>query len=172
MHHSYSRRYLILDTCIVQYWMDRYIESAVREQLSSWVGTDCDLAISEVSYAELIDGAYREKVDKVKVLLKTFARLEVSQRVLSGSGFLGSIYRNQNSRNSGIELADRIIAATSFINNTAVITANIQDFPLPFFTSVYSENIMFKKKNKKRYITIDILKPNITILNYWYSKTQ
>lgn len=167
---SIDKNYFLLDTCIAEYWLDKDMQSAIATQMSSWAGDVFDLAISEISYAELVDGAYKEKVERVKDLLGTYTRFEVTQRVLTGAGILSSIYQSFNPKTSGACIEDKIIAATSFIYNIPVITADIHDYPHPFFVTIESENIKYQKKGKDRYITIDILKPNTKILRDQYSR--
>jgi len=169
---SRNNKYFLLDTCIAEYWLNKDIQPVVAAQLLSWAGSTFDLAISEISYAELIDGAFKDKVQRVKELLFTFVRFEVSQRVLSGAGILSTVYKNHNKQTSGAGLQDKIIAATSFIYNLPIVTADVGDYPHPFFTTMVSENLQYKKKRKDHYITVDILKPNTQMLNYWYSKIQ
>lgn len=152
--------------------LDQYLQIVLSKQISIWADSKLELAISGVSYAEMTDGAYKLKVKKVNELLDKYTQFEVSQRILQGAGILSNVYKAQNSGETGSSLADKIIAATAFVYNLPLITANIQDFPHPFFTSVASANLKFRKKNKDNYIVIDVLKPNITILNYWFGKTK
>ena len=167
---SANKRYLLLDSCIAEYWLNRYMQPAISGQIKTWAGQTFDLAISEISYAELIDGAHKDKINRVKTLLLNFTSLESTQRILIGAGFLGSIYKTKDEANRNISLGDKIIATTAFIYNLPIITANVKDFPHPFFTSIASENIFYTKRSRKHVITIDILNPNFTSLNYWHSR--
>ena len=169
-----DKKYFLLDTCIAEYWMDEYMQPAISSQLTVWAGEVFEMAISEISYAELLDGAYRSKIDRVKELVGTYTQLEVSQRVLIGSAILSNVYRKKSQKTSGAGLQDKIIAATSFIYNLPIITADIHDFPHPFFTTRASETIVYTKKakNHNHYITLDILTPNLKQLNYWYAQVQ
>lgn len=166
------KNYLLLDTCVINYSLDKYMSASVAATLQEWIGKDLDLAVSEISHAELIHGAYKSKIEKVKKFLDLYAHFTVSQRVLEAAGVIGNIYTVHNSENRSLGLADRILAATSFIYAVPVVTANIKDFPHPFFNSIRSKNVPYKKKNKDHIIVVDVLKPNIEVLNYWYSKTQ
>jgi predicted nucleic acid-binding protein len=168
---SANQPYFLLDTCIAEYWLNEDIQPAITNQLITWADTVFELAISEISYAELIDGAYKSKIKRVKELLNTYTQFEVSQRVLSGAGILSNVYKAKDKQTNGAGLQDKIIAATSFIYNLPIITADVRDFPHPFFTTVVSENLRYAKKDKTHYITVDILRPNTTMLNYWYLKT-
>lgn len=163
-------QYLILDSCILEYWLDKDLNQAITKQITEWSHDSSALAVSNISYAELIDGAYKQKIEKVKDLLNKFTGFEVSQRILSTSGILSSIYKLESGRTNGASMEDKIIAATSGVYKSAIITANVEDFPFPFFLTVANANIEYQKKNKKHFLTIAALMPNVKIMNYWYAK--
>jgi predicted nucleic acid-binding protein len=167
---SPHKKYLLLDSCIAEYWLNKEMQPSIKSQLTTWTGSTFDLAISEVSYAELIDGAKKDKVKRIKELLDSYTRIEVSQRILSGAGILSTVYKAQNQKQNGAGMQDKIIAATSFIYNLPIVTSDLYDYPHPFFTSSESENIRYVRKGKDHFITVDILRPNIKLLEYWYSK--
>lgn len=167
-----GKKYLLLDSCIAEYSLNEYISKPISNVLSVWLDDAFSLATSEISYAELIDGAYKAKVQRVKQLLNSYTRFEVTQRVLSGAGIISNIYKAKFNQTNGASLQDKIIAATSFIYNVPIVTADIHDFPHPFFTSIASQNILYKKKKKEHYLTIDVLLPNNDLLKYWHSKAK
>jgi predicted nucleic acid-binding protein len=169
-----NKKYFLLDTCIAEYWLDPFMQQVIADQLILWAGDTFDLAISEISYAEMIDGAYKARIERVKKSLNTYTQIEVSQRVLTGSAILSNVYKTKLRKTNGAGLQDKIIAATAFIYNLPIITADVLDFPHPFFTSMASETLAYSKKVRthKHYITIDMLKPNTKELNYWYSQVK
>jgi hypothetical protein len=65
-----------------------------------------------------------------------------------------------------------IIATTSFVFGTPIVTANVADFIYPFFITEQSSNLFFKKKSRDKLITIALLRPNTEILKYWYDQTK
>ncbi len=167
-----DKQLFLLDSCIVEYLLDIHMESAVKTQLDSWIGMESSLSVSEISYSELIDGAYKEKIHRIKLLLNSTPQFEVSQRVLTGAAILANVYRTYSNKTIGSSLQDKIIAATAFISNLLVITADVGDFPHPFFITVASENLKYRKNNKDQYICLAVLRPNITMLNHWFGKTK
>lgn len=169
---SVNKKFLLLDSCITEYWLNKDIQPSLEQLLTTWAGTTFDLAISEISFAELVDGAIKTKINRVKDLLTTFTRFEVTERVLSGAGILSNVYMSQNKVTNGAGLQDKIIAATAFIFDIPIITADVRDFPHPFFVTIASENLKYEKKGRSHFITIDVLKPNTQMLKYWYSKTK
>lgn len=152
--------------------MDRYKADGVEEQVNKWAGTEFNLAISEISYAELINGANKSKIEKVKARLDTFTKIAITQRILVGSAILANVYQVQRNQTSGAGVADLIIASTSFVHDLPLVTADVMDFPHPFFRQDDSENIIYKKKNRDNLITIDVLRPNVIALNLWYQKCR
>lgn len=166
-----DKEHILLDTCIVEYWLNKDIQPALSDFFSK-IPSVFDLAISEISYAELIDGAHTDKVRIVKETLEKYTRFEVTQRILSGAGILSTVYKANSERKNGAGLQDKIIAATSFVYNLPLITADIFDYPHPFFTTIQSENLRYSKKGRDHFITVDILKPNLQILNYWYTRIK
>ncbi len=163
--------FLLLDSCIAEYLLDSYLSEPLSNQIELWNEEKLGLSISEISFAELMNGANKPKIKRVEELLDTFSCLEVTRRILSGSAIIANVYRKKYSQILGADMADRIISATSFVYNLPLLTANVRDFPHPFFTSYSSHNVEFRKKNKKHLLTIDILKPNTSQLNYWYSRS-
>ncbi len=169
---SVNNQQLILDSCIVEYLLDRYIKDELQSQLQEWANAHADLAVSEISYTELIAGAYKDKISLIKETLEPYTKLKLTQRVLSGAGIINNIYRTKYKDFRDVGIADQVIAATACIYNLPIITANVLDFPHPFFTSIDSANISYKKKNSTHYLAVDILKPNLSLLNYWYKKAK
>ena len=92
--------------------------------------------------------------------LKMYHNFLVTERYIIGSGKLGSIYQ-QNNITQNISLVDKIIAATSIITNSPIITANINDYPPPYFEVIDSHKLIHKKK----LIKIGLIKPDYIILN-------
>ncbi|KKR33479.1 MAG: hypothetical protein UT63_C0016G0018 [Candidatus Gottesmanbacteria bacterium GW2011_GWC2_39_8] len=64
MSPSKKARYLLLDSCIIEYLLDQYIHDPITCLLLSWSSKIFDLSISEITYSELIDGARPRKREK------------------------------------------------------------------------------------------------------------
>lgn len=146
--------HIILDSCIIEYYLNEELSSQVDNVLNAWkIGFD--LAISQIIYSELIDGAYPKKEKIIIESLKNFYNIPVTVRQIIGSGKLGSIYHVFNI-SQNISLTDKIIAATSIITNSLIVTANINDYPQPFFEPLKSSYV----KKGKQTIKICLLKPD------------
>lgn len=104
-----SAKYLLLDTCIAEYWLDKYLEPVITKQLLAWSGTTFQLAISEVTYAEMVDGAVKQKVSRVKELLGTFTTMPVTQRIFTGCGILEPCTKTMTRANVGHHLQIKLL---------------------------------------------------------------
>lgn len=167
-----NNKYFLLDSCIIEYLFNEDLNSIVDEQLIKWSDDIFKPAISDITYAELIDGVIKDKEDRLVKLLDKFYNIAVTQRVLKGSGKMGCVYKEKDNQFSNISLGDKIIAATSVIHNIIIVTANIKDFPYPFFESIASESLVYFHKTKKRMISIALLKPNYEYINYAFENRK
>ncbi len=163
-----SPGFFLLDSCVVEYFLKEELSPHVQLTLDHWVNKDINLAISAVTYSELIAGAKKEKVEIVKNTLNQYYCFEVSTRILTGAGVMQTLYNSRDPDRRDPGLADKIIAYTSILYNSPIITANVRDFPHPYFITVDSKNINYKRKNKDHYITLDILQPNYEIIKNEY----
>ncbi|MDA1317021.1 MAG: PIN domain-containing protein [bacterium] len=161
--------YLLLDSCIVQYLLNKEISPNLRQQLKKWSGDIFNFAISEITYAELLNGTLKNKEAEVISLLDKFYSFTISKRIIKGCGKLGSVYKEYNQSLKEIDTGDRIIASTAIINNLFIVTANVRDFPFPFFSSIANYNIIFEKKRNKRMISIAVLKPNYEFITHAFN---
>lgn len=73
-------------------------------------------------------------------------------------------------QNEDISLADKVITATSILSGSLVLTADVNDFPRPFFSEAEEKLIEYRKKNKTNMISLQILRPNIVYINQRFSE--
>lgn len=117
--------------------------------------------ISSVSIYELINGANKDKQEKVYETIKSYERFEISDEVLVLAGMLEKTYRTENYLNRlFFSDMDKIISATCILENTKLITGDRNGFPAPFFTEVSWQRIDYHK-NKPVSQWICILEPNL-----------
>ena len=159
--------YFLLDSCIVEYYLNKKYSAQIQSILQGWQKNTFKLAISQIIFSELIDGAYIQKENVVISTLKMYHNFSVTERHIIGSGKLGSIYQ-QNNITQNISLADKIIAATSIISNSPIITANINDYPQPYFGVIDSHVLSYKDK----VIKIGLLKPDYTVINSAFAERK
>lgn len=160
------QRYFVIDSCILEYLLRKEMIDPILQQLDMWRGNYLEIGISEITYAELLDGAYRDKELKVIELIEKLYSFSISKSVLKTAGKLGSIYKQEFGAEKGISIGDKIIAATSIIHGAPIVTANIKDFPQPFFRVIKNKNIIYRKDSSDRMIYIAVLYPNYDYINY------
>lgn len=160
---SNNNGYLLFDSCVVEYLLQKDIFESFNMLLSDWKSKNYfnNAVISEITYAELLNGANIGKEKKVIEKLDSFSKFQIMERNLIGAGKLGSVYYQENQEYKRISLGDLIIAATSIIENTPILTADVKDFPFPFFKQSISENI----QSKKHIYSVAILKPDYNVIN-------
>ena len=88
----------------------------------------------------------------------------VDDNVLIGAARLQNLYREENIPEGQINLADRVIAATSIITGSLVLTGDVNDYPRPFFKEMHEEKIFYKKKDTSCMQIVQLLAPNIDVI--------
>lgn len=167
-----GKNYYLLDSCMIEYLLNESINPPLVVQLRTWADSAFNFAISQITYAEIIDGARLNKESKIIDLLDKFNSFPIDKRVLMGCGKLGSVYASYSSSLKDVSPGDKIIAATSIINKIPLITANLSDFPAPFFRIITDANIIYKKNNKQIMIYIGVLFPNYQYLQHVFKKRE
>lgn len=145
------------------------MNDVLTAQIEKWRGKNYDVGISELTYAELIDGAFLNKEAQVIELLDQFYTFPITQRIVKGAGKLGSVYKQEFPSEKGISMGDKIIAATSVIYGCPVMTANAKDFPQPFFHVKNFANITYYKESKGKMIYIALLFPNYEYIKHTFN---
>ena len=127
-----NNSYLFIDTCVIQ-------AAGSKEKLKSEIviselekiAKDYSLAISEFTLYENLHGLWGKRRSDAAKLLRIYERKVVSDKVLLIASLLGGLYHDENLE--GIDVGDKIIAATAILENGFVLTENHKDFPHPFF---------------------------------------
>ncbi|MDO8609833.1 MAG: hypothetical protein Q7R95_04750 [bacterium] len=140
--------------------MSEKYSTQIQSILQKWQKNVFGLAINQIVLSELIDGTFMKKEGIIIDTLRQYHNIPVTERQIIVSGKLGSIYRQTNITQN-ISLVDKIIGATSIITNYPIITANINDYPQPYFEVIDSHKLIHKKK----LIKIGLIKPDYIILN-------
>lgn len=109
-----------LDTNVLIYFLkgDPLVVKILRERISQ----NSRFFISTVTEAELFSypEITSEELIKIEDILKTISIISVDSQIARLSGFFKRKYN--------IPLPDAIIAATSYLTNSVVLTRNIKDF--------------------------------------------
>src|SRR6185369_6094442 len=149
-----NKKYLLLDTCIIQDTGDKNASksNAVLDYLKE-LDTYYNLAISEITIFENLQGLWGKRANQALKVLKTYEWKQITNKVLILSASLGGLYRTITSSN--IETGDKIIASTTILLDAHVLTKNYEDFPSPFFNQYMWKPIPFQVGHYTR--TIDYI---------------
>jgi len=171
---------IILDTCILQYSNKKNIQNELSEYLQDLIERKFDLYISEISIAELLTNLTRENEDEGAKTISYFKKYTVEQNTLIASAQLSSIYNKVGINNldiskvdgGHINLSDKIIGATAILNGALILTANIQDFPNPYFIPVEEHLLIYRNKHGKSMLYLQLLSPNIMLINKVFNRRK
>lgn len=170
MSESTTKQTIFLDTNIIQYSVNNKFGKNVSSYLAELTKRGFELAISEISYSELLAnlGAKRERAG-MRLLNSFTKRFAVEYLVLIGTAQLATLYSQkrklEKKPKNEASTEDRIIASTAILSGSLVITADINDFPRPYFREVEEKLVFYKDNNKTNMIVMQILKPNIPVIN-------
>lgn len=168
-----DRPTIIIDSCIIQYFGDKNIGPGILSCLQMALNTGYNLCISEATIFEMLDGAdLKTEKDRIDTL-KVFSSFPITSDRLIAAAQLGTLYKYENIPEQQISAGDKIIAATAMLTSSLILTANGRDFPLPFFQTITSVDINYKKGKSQHCITAYFLAPNVkTILTYWEKRNS
>lgn len=159
-----DKPYLFIDTCVIQAAgsKEKTKSEAVIKALKE-IANDYRLAISEVSFYENLQGLWGKKSLDASTLLRSYEAKIVSNRVLILASMLGALYHD--ARCDGIEMGDKIIAATAILETGFVFTENHKDYPNPFFKTEKSVPLTYLTAGKyNKTIDLAIYKPDILLI--------
>lgn len=147
--------YIFIDSDILQYSADKNKSKsqAFIDLFDKLKKEGYDLAVSEIVIIENLHGLYGKRHKKAYAHLSKFVKKVVSENVLLAAAEIGGLYKDE--RFQDINIGDKIIAATAFLDKGFILTNNHKDFPPPFFESIEWFPTAFKTSGK--YVsTIDV----------------
>lgn len=155
---------VILDTNIISYASNTPTEKQFLEYLSDLQKDRHELIISQFSLYEILKQSKPKNESKLIQLLNLFRSLEVIKDVLVLSALLSTFYKSE-SKDRKIEDGDIIIAATAFLNNSLILTANRNDYPLTFFEEIKIKPILYQEiPGLTKTLTVYLLKPKSDLI--------
>ncbi len=163
-------QYIILDTNILQYTGNKDIAVALITFLSELVQRGFKLAISDISIYESLCGTTISQEIEIIETLKLFPNYQITNDVLIASSRLSTLYKNEGVPISQVEIPDKIIASTAILNNSLVLTANVNDFPRPFFAEAEIRHVLFRKNSKDHLLSVMLLRPDLAVILDRFSK--
>lgn len=158
-------QFIILDTNIIQYSGNMPTSPEFLKYLSDLMKRGFGLAISDISIYEILRGATTSQEEKIFRTLGIFNTYYISQQVIIASARLYTLYRDEKIQVANIDDGDLIIAATSVLTGSLILTRNRRDFPFPFFEEAEIRTIYFAKSlGHTGEHTICLLRPNINLV--------
>ncbi len=129
------KHYLFVDSCVIQASGDKNKSKSetVSELFSSLNQEGFNLAISEITVFETLQGLWGQQAKKVATRLKGFEWKVISNHVLTLAAILQGLYVQEQRKD--VDVGDKILAATAILENGVILTENHKDFPPPFFTT-------------------------------------
>lgn len=167
MKYDIRNRYILLDSCIIQYLASEKKELAgkINDLLVSLKTQGNFLCISDFSYFEILRGLSEEKKDDVLKFLNGFVVVKTNLERLKRAGNLYSKYRKNpyiNKIISNISDGDLIIGSLIFTKDQPLLlTADYLGFPRPFFVESEVERIEYKNGPRFQSLYLYNLKPNL-----------
>lgn len=163
-------RNVILDTCILQYLNDSLIGPQLTELLTILTRQNNKFYFSDFSTYELFRECPKDKETQLDAVWNRFTRYQVDGRVTRFAAQLASAYKTYGLGTASINDGDRMIAATTIITKSLILTADSNDFPRPFFKENHIQEIYYKKKDRKTLLMIYLLEPYYEAINYYHER--
>lgn len=163
---------IILDTCILQYLSNTHIKPELNQYISELINRGFGPAISDISISELLQDATVEQEKAGLSIIGLFNRYPLSESILIGAAQLSSLYKEAIETNIDISIGDKIIASTSVLSGSLILTADVNDYPRPFFWEAEEKWITYRKKNKSNILVVQLLRPNIEYINQRFTNRK
>lgn len=165
-----STQNIILDTCILQYISDKKISAQLISYLASLIKKGFSLAISDISIQELLTNATIKQEKEGLALLSNFKNYQLESNILVSASQLSTLYNQGKIPNQNISIPDKIIASTAILSGSLIMTADVNDFPRPFFLEAEEKLFFYKHRNKTNMRVVQMLKPNMATIIQRFSE--
>lgn len=161
-----SSRDVLIDSNIIQYYYTTLeFTEQIKEVVVSIVKAGYGIAMSDITFYELINGSSVEREKKMFEAINGLKRYYTTKKVLVGAGQLGCLY--EGNKLNDIDLGDKIIASTATLNNAIIFTANGRHFPQPFFKELDRKILQRTDKNGLPVnIMTYFMEPDLEIIGY------
>lgn len=141
-----DQRYILLDTNIISGFSNQILGEKILDVLREIHNLGYGIAISDLTYFELLNEASLEKEKKMIGALNGITRCYVKKNVLIAAAHLSSLYKEHGLQMTQFDNGDRIIAATAVLQNWIIFTTNGKDFPQPFFKEIDRRMLDYQSK--------------------------
>lgn len=156
---------IIFDTCILNYNGNPQIFPQLNTYYLDLLKRQFILAISEITIFELLQDATIKKESEAINILSFFKTYQINSTLLTAAAQLSTLYKEEKIPNQQISTADKIIGATSILTGSLILTADVNDFPRPFFLEAEEKLLYHKEKSKTKMIALQLLRPNQNMIS-------
>lgn len=151
---------ILLDTNIISYLGQTASSIPALQYLKGLSRSGNSFAISEITVYEFLCSSNEEERKDMTQLADQIKNYSVSREVLVYASKLFHLFRTKD-QNRRFDSPDMIIASTSIINKTFLLTANQRDYPEPYFIELDVFPLIFISTNKRsQCILVSLLAPD------------
>lgn len=158
---------IILDTCILNWMNIKPVRKELVKLFQQLEKQKVILRVSDYTTYELFSECPQKKEKELREIWEKFPRYEVAPKVTKTAAQLATLYRyTESTQGLHISDGDKIISGTALITKSYILTADLNDFPRPFFIEEYREKIIYKDKQKDKMIAFYFLKVDYEMFDY------
>lgn len=165
-----NQRYILLDTNIISSFSNESLGEKIISVIKEVVAFGYGLAISDITYYELLNEASIDKEQKMIAVLNGLTRYYVKQDILIAAAHLGSFYKEHNLPMTQFDSGDRIIAATALLHNCLIYTTNGRDYPQPFFKEIERRMLDYQSKEWPVCVPTYFIEPQVDYIVKYHQK--
>lgn len=163
-------RYVLLDTNIISSLGNPTLAEKILELIREAVESGFGVAISDITYLELLSGIQTKKEAEIFAILKDVTRFYCRVDELIAAGRIGSFYKEHTLPMDQFDMGDRIISATAILHNCLIMTKNGRDFPQPFFKEVGRKMVEYTSKEYPVCVPVYLVEPQLEYIGSYHSK--
>ncbi len=163
-----DKRRIILDTNIISR-LDGSLGTRLFEVINEVVALGYGIAISDMTYMELLTGANSKQEKQIGDTLKGVDHYIATTQVFIAAAHMASLYKELHDLNQ-FEIGDRIIAGTAALNNAIIFTLNGRHYPVPFFKEIDRRKLEYENKGMPVCSYGYFMEPQIDVINESHHK--
>lgn len=155
-----TKQKLLLDTNILQYGVSEFCSAEMADLIALHSKT-YEVYISSFTMFEIYRGIDHSKIRKTKELVDLFVPVDPDVITYKIAAVLTTCYNRHEATKdyaSKYSDGDTLIGASAFRDNAYILTANGNDFPVPFFQEVKRDYITHTRS--KAMLPISLIAPD------------
>ena len=166
---------VVADSNIFQYGINEHYATSVAELFQAIEVEHLETAVLAYTAFEVYRGLANNRINRMRSLIETFMRLGVDLATFKVAAALTTCYNSHEATKAYANRysdGDVVLAASAFHYRTYILTANVNDFPRPFFTE--SRSYGLRNTKSRHSIHVGLLCPNFAAfqaaINHNYPK--